>query len=195
MTATPGTLPDAPNHPVSQLIQVKSADNSLRTQPYPMTDEVIQLKTIAEVNDALAPILDGVIGFDMEFSQRKPTKEEIIIDNLFKRVGGNRKSMILAWQVIQQNSTSFCIEWDNIAICTIQIARAQTVWVINLTLIRGQYFSNEPIDWRTENNKHSLPQRTGTYTGGKGHHKGRRGADDGHRLRMARPANGNGKHD
>ncbi|KAJ7105803.1 ribonuclease H-like domain-containing protein [Mycena epipterygia] len=81
------------------------------TKPYPMTDQICYPTTADQMDDVLAPILDGVIGFDTEFSDKKPTKEETIIDELFKKLAATE------------------------TLCSIQIARANKVWVINLKKI------------------------------------------------------------
>ncbi|KAJ7681328.1 hypothetical protein B0H17DRAFT_1138483 [Mycena rosella] len=86
-------------------------------QAYPMTDVIWYLTTEMTVDDALTPIVDGVIGFDTEFDKRLPTREEKIIDILFKKVEGSKKAMLLALQVIKQETlVPFPVAWDNIAL-------------------------------------------------------------------------------
>ncbi|KAJ7114760.1 ribonuclease H-like domain-containing protein [Mycena epipterygia] len=106
--------------------------------PYPMTDIIHHLTTEDSVNAALEYIKDGVVGFDTEFMERSPSREERIIDDLCKRYGWNKKPMLIAWQVVdQQMNGGFSINWDAIALCLIQIARDDTVWVIHLSAIRA----------------------------------------------------------
>ncbi|KAJ7660547.1 hypothetical protein B0H17DRAFT_1212549 [Mycena rosella] len=82
-----------------------------------MTDVIWYLTTEMTVDDALTPIVDGVIGFDTEFDKRLPTREEKIIDILFKKVEGSKKAMLLALQVIKQETlVPFPVAWDNIAL-------------------------------------------------------------------------------
>ncbi|KAJ7640379.1 hypothetical protein DFH06DRAFT_1334741 [Mycena polygramma] len=125
---------------ISEISGKKKADDSpwSHLPRYASTGNVHYLTTESDVDDALAPIKDGVVSFDTEFTKRTPTKEEQILDRLYKASGGNKKSMMLAWQVIERDSNAvFPIAWDNIALCIIQIARAEDVWVINLNKIRA----------------------------------------------------------
>ncbi|KAJ7171034.1 ribonuclease H-like domain-containing protein [Mycena filopes] len=85
-------------------------------EAYELEEPVLHLTTETEVDDALAPILNGVIGFDAEFVERTHTVEELIIERISQRVGGNKKAMMLAWQLIQIESTAgFNIKWEHIA--------------------------------------------------------------------------------
>ncbi|KAJ7617680.1 ribonuclease H-like domain-containing protein [Mycena polygramma] len=121
------------NHTDSAVKPTTDGDPWSHLPRYVLNENVHYVTTEAEADDALAPIKDGVVGFDAEFSKRVPTKEEQILENLFKSTGGNRKSMILAWQVLEKElNDKFPVAWDNIALCTIQIARANDVWIINL---------------------------------------------------------------
>ncbi|KAJ7683324.1 hypothetical protein B0H17DRAFT_1137813 [Mycena rosella] len=112
--------------------------NSPSRKPYPMTDTIWYLTTESAVNDALAPIVDGVVGFDTEFDKWVSTKEEAIIEHIVKKVGSNKKSMLLAWQIIEQESfAQFPVAWKNIALCVVQIARGKDIWVMNLNKIKA----------------------------------------------------------
>ncbi|KAJ7243245.1 ribonuclease H-like domain-containing protein [Mycena rebaudengoi] len=90
----------------------------------------------SEVDSALRTIVDGVVGFDTEFMPRKPTASEQLLTSAMTRVGGNRKSAILAWQLL--TASSRCVSWENIGLCVVQLATESEVWVINMTLVKGK---------------------------------------------------------
>jgi hypothetical protein len=97
------------------------------------------LTTEQEVNDALANILDGTIGFNTEFVPRKLTPQEALIDEVFSTVPGNKRSGIIAWQALQiEYGGGFEIVWDNIGLCIIQIAGGTDVWLLNMNRIRDE---------------------------------------------------------
>ncbi|KAJ6581761.1 ribonuclease H-like domain-containing protein [Mycena capillaripes] len=139
MDATPTTTTDLTlNRPIAQISSEPGIKAPLEFPPYPLTVAIHHLKTELDVDDALAPIKDGVVGFDTEFVKRIPTAEEAILDNLWKAVGGSRKTMLLAWQVLEMEmNATFPVAWGNIALCTIQLARGQDVWIINLNIIKA----------------------------------------------------------
>ncbi|KAJ7040628.1 hypothetical protein C8F04DRAFT_1177965 [Mycena alexandri] len=110
-------------------------ESSLPVDPPNFT--VHYLTTESAVNSALGPIIDGVVGFDTEFVKRLPTREERIIDEVIDLVGGSRKSAVLCWQMIELRTYSpFPYAWDTMGLCLVQIARGDTVWVINLREVR-----------------------------------------------------------
>jgi 3'-5' exonuclease len=105
-----------------------------------MTFKTHYLVTEAEVNDALAHIKYGVIGFDTEFMPRTLGDDERFIENIFTTIPGSKRSAITAWQALQIRAQSpLNILWDNVGLCIIQIAEGDDVWVINLTRIRGAW--------------------------------------------------------
>ncbi|KAJ6470784.1 ribonuclease H-like domain-containing protein [Mycena vitilis] len=105
---------------------------------YILTENMQYITSEKEADDAMAPIKDGVVGFDTEFTKRIPTKEEEILESLFKTVGGSKKSMTIAWQVLENETNAiFPVAWNNIALCTIQIARGQNVWIFNLNKMKA----------------------------------------------------------
>ncbi|KAJ7773146.1 hypothetical protein B0H16DRAFT_1714050 [Mycena metata] len=105
---------------------------------FPQNFAVHYLVTEGAVNSALSSIVDGIVGFDTEFVKRLPTREEKIIDEAIDLVGGSRKSAVLCWQMIElKTRTPFPYAWDTMGLCIVQIARGNTVWVINLRAVRG----------------------------------------------------------
>ncbi|KAJ7040022.1 hypothetical protein C8F04DRAFT_1254477 [Mycena alexandri] len=58
---------------------------------FPREYRVTRLSTELQVNAALRTILGGVIGFDTEFTDRTPTKEEQIIIDYYPHAAGVRK--------------------------------------------------------------------------------------------------------
>ncbi|KAJ7204280.1 ribonuclease H-like domain-containing protein [Mycena rebaudengoi] len=108
-------------------------------EPFPTDFEIIYLTSESAVDAALISILDGVVGFDTEYRPRIHTREERIIDDLINKIGGSRKSAILAWQVIEMKTNRrFPYAWSNIGLCTVQIARDNQVWVINIRAMKGK---------------------------------------------------------
>ncbi|KAJ7917065.1 ribonuclease H-like domain-containing protein [Mycena leptocephala] len=106
--------------------------------PYPDDHVVHYLTTEEEVNKALAHIREGAIGFDTEHVSRKPTEEESFIEEIFNNVPGNKRSGTIVWQAIQKKyGMGFQIEWDNIGLCIVQIARGNDVWLLNMNRIKA----------------------------------------------------------
>ncbi|KAJ7029485.1 ribonuclease H-like domain-containing protein [Mycena alexandri] len=64
--------------------------------PIPITYRVHYLTTEYQANEALISIIDGVLGFDTEFTKRRPTIEEHFIINSFPNGGAARKTALLA---------------------------------------------------------------------------------------------------
>lgn len=51
---------------------------------------------------------------------------------------GNKRSGTIVWQAIQKKyGMGFQIEWDNIGLCIVQIARGNDVWLLNMNRIKG----------------------------------------------------------
>ncbi|KAJ7664480.1 ribonuclease H-like domain-containing protein [Mycena polygramma] len=115
--------------------------------PYPIElHTTTYLKSEAEVNSALKHIVDGVIGFDTEFTKRRPSQEEEVINQVIGEVGGSKKTGILAWQAVEKfihRDKKFPVDWDNIATCVVQLSKGDDVWLINLREIRGESYPTE----------------------------------------------------
>ncbi|KAJ7891067.1 ribonuclease H-like domain-containing protein [Mycena leptocephala] len=83
-------------------------------------------------------IRDGAIGFDTEYTHRKPTDVEAMIDEIFNTVPGSKRSGIIVWQALQSMyGQGFNIEWDNIGLCIIQLARGNVVGLLNMNRIKA----------------------------------------------------------
>ncbi|KAJ7258999.1 ribonuclease H-like domain-containing protein [Mycena rebaudengoi] len=95
------------------------------------------LTTEDAANEAMATILDGVVGFDTEFMARRPSPEEAILEDLFG-VSGNKKAALLGWQMIElSRNPNYVIQWDLTGLCVVQIARGDVAWVMDLTRMRA----------------------------------------------------------
>ncbi|KAJ7705897.1 ribonuclease H-like domain-containing protein [Mycena metata] len=69
---------------------------------------------------------------------RLPCYEERIIEDIFTTISGSKKAGIIAWQALQaRTAAGFQIQWDNVGICLVQIARGDKVWLINLNRIKA----------------------------------------------------------
>jgi len=56
---------------------------------------VVYVTTDAQTNEALRDIVSGTVGFDTEFTTRRPTQEEHLIRDMFPAGGAARKAAIL----------------------------------------------------------------------------------------------------
>ncbi|KAJ7157039.1 hypothetical protein C8R43DRAFT_949269 [Mycena crocata] len=100
---------------------------------YPVDFTVYYLTTEDAVNSALEGIIDGVVGFDTEFVKRDITSEERFVEEVVANLsGGHRKSGIVAWQAMERRMGIVPYVWDKMGLCTIQIARGDEAWIINL---------------------------------------------------------------
>ncbi|KAJ6562864.1 hypothetical protein DFH09DRAFT_1082818 [Mycena vulgaris] len=107
--------------------------SSMPFKLFPQDHDTHYLTSECAVNDSLRPIVDGVVGFDTEFVERRPTADETIINEVIDLVGGSRKSAVLAWQVLEaRRSNNFPFAWDTMGLCIVQIARGRDVWIIDV---------------------------------------------------------------
>ncbi|KAJ7187196.1 ribonuclease H-like domain-containing protein [Mycena filopes] len=114
------------------------AERTGELQTFPSSDTAELLVTEQQVNSALEGITAGVVGFDTEFTERKPTKEEQVVLDYFPHAPGNRKGAILGLQIAQLHAkTKFEVAWENVGIRLVQIAWEKDVWVIDLRAIKG----------------------------------------------------------
>ncbi|KAJ6507243.1 ribonuclease H-like domain-containing protein [Mycena vitilis] len=105
---------------------------------FPQDFTVHYLTTECSVNRALLSIEDGVVGFDTEYVPRKDTPEEAVINEAIGLVGGNRKSAILGWQVLEKwGCDPFPYAWDTMGLSLVQIARGSDVWVIDVRRMKA----------------------------------------------------------
>jgi hypothetical protein len=96
------------------------------------------ITTEYQANHALCGITDGEIGFDTEFTERRPTREEhAILKNI--PPGTNKRLALLGWQIVVVTLYQILpVAWDNIGLRLIQIARGNVVWVLDMWKIRGK---------------------------------------------------------
>ncbi|KAJ7178783.1 ribonuclease H-like domain-containing protein [Mycena crocata] len=104
---------------------------------YPTVKKVQYLTTEAAVDQALAFIQSGAIGFDSEFAPRIAGDIDIFLDKLFTTVKGDKNSVLLALQALEIASGEFNIDWSTIGLCVIQIARDDRVWLLNMNVIKA----------------------------------------------------------
>ncbi|KAJ7178822.1 ribonuclease H-like domain-containing protein [Mycena crocata] len=101
---------------------------------FPVDFTVHYLTTEDAVDSALEWIVDGVLGFDTEFVRREfPPDERFVGDMVAECIGNsNRKGAILGLQIMERKMGTVPYIWNEMGLCTIQLARDATVWVINL---------------------------------------------------------------
>ncbi|KAJ6501463.1 hypothetical protein C8R47DRAFT_1067806 [Mycena vitilis] len=105
---------------------------------FPATFVVHYLTTEVAVNCALKGIVNGVVGFDTEYVPRRLTQEETLLSDAADAVGGSKKSVVAAWQVLEARTHRvFPYAWDTMGLCTVQISRGDVVWVINLRVMNA----------------------------------------------------------
>ncbi|KAJ7733298.1 glycoside hydrolase superfamily [Mycena metata] len=107
-------------------------------QPFPKKHTVTYLTTAVQVNIALQSIQHGQVGFDTEFTERKPTAREQIIIDYFPNAPASRKTAITGLQITELHSAAkFDVAWDNIGLRLIQIAYGNDAWVIDVRAIKS----------------------------------------------------------
>ncbi|KAJ6536051.1 ribonuclease H-like domain-containing protein [Mycena capillaripes] len=130
--------------PSPDVVGTATDDNNVMTEdpapaltPFPQTHTVYYVTTESQVNAALRQITTGPVGFDTEFTARRPTAEEqYIIDAI--PAGAARKYAITGWQVIElKKNAPFAVAWGNIGLRLIQIARGDEVWVLDMWKIKA----------------------------------------------------------
>ncbi|KAJ7093621.1 ribonuclease H-like domain-containing protein [Mycena crocata] len=104
---------------------------------YPAVNKVHYLTTEAAVDQTLAFIQSGAIGFDTEFAPRITGDIDNFLDKLFATVRGDKHSVLLALQALELASGEFNIDWSRIGLCIIQIARDDQVWLLNMNIIKA----------------------------------------------------------
>ncbi|KAJ7759711.1 ribonuclease H-like domain-containing protein [Mycena maculata] len=95
------------------------------------------LTTEEAANAAMSHILNGKVGFDTEYTKRRPTDEEALIEETFPNGGASRKSAMLGWQIVELRAGAFTINWDKIGLRLIQIAHNDEVFVLDMWKIRA----------------------------------------------------------
>ncbi|KAJ7757328.1 hypothetical protein DFH07DRAFT_772811 [Mycena maculata] len=80
----------------------------------------------------MSHILNGKIGFDTEYTKRRPTDEEALLEEIFPNGGASRKSAMLGWQIVELRAGAFTINWDKIGLRLIQIAHNDEVFALDI---------------------------------------------------------------
>ncbi|KAJ7910038.1 ribonuclease H-like domain-containing protein [Mycena leptocephala] len=70
------------------------------TNKLPLFCTVLYITSKSEADDALGHIRDGEVGFDTEFADRGPTREERAILKALS-TGANKKTALLGWQIVE----------------------------------------------------------------------------------------------
>ncbi|KAJ7615624.1 ribonuclease H-like domain-containing protein [Mycena polygramma] len=125
-----------PAKTVAEVEPDASTGSSLRTLPNAKT--VLYLTTEAQANEALSNVTEGDVGFDTEFTDRRPTREEHAIYKAFPAGGANRRYALLGWQIVElTRSRDFPIAWDNIGLRLVQLSHNDVAWVLDMYKIRA----------------------------------------------------------
>ncbi|KAJ6474025.1 ribonuclease H-like domain-containing protein [Mycena vitilis] len=105
---------------------------------FPRGHTVHYIVTEDEANDALMHVRTGPVGFDTEYTKRRPTPEEAIIIKTFPPSSAARKYAMLGWQIIElQTVEPFPVAWNNIGVRLIQLARGDDAWVLDMWKIKA----------------------------------------------------------
>ncbi|KAJ6522939.1 ribonuclease H-like domain-containing protein [Mycena vulgaris] len=106
--------------------------------PFPRKYVLVKVESEAHANAVLRDVVGGKVGFDTEFTERTPTREEKMIDQRLPKASALRKAAVLGWQIVELDSNDvFPVAWSNIGLRLIQIARDDTVWVLDMWKIRA----------------------------------------------------------
>ncbi|KAJ7697476.1 ribonuclease H-like domain-containing protein [Mycena rosella] len=106
-------------------------------QQFPHKYILTRVETEAHANVVLGSIQDGDIGFDTEFTDRRSTPEEKLIEDRFGKGTALRKAAILGWQIVELGKHKvFPVTWKNIGLRLVQIARDNDVWVLDMWKIQ-----------------------------------------------------------
>ncbi|KAJ7161102.1 ribonuclease H-like domain-containing protein [Mycena filopes] len=113
------------------------ADTS-QHEPYPETHQVLYITTEFRANEVLRGISDGAVGFDCEFTKRRPTLEEHYLLDVFPAGSAARKAAVLGLQVVEaKRDGRYPIAWDHIGLRLVQISRNGVAWVLDMWKIRA----------------------------------------------------------
>ncbi|KAJ6520783.1 ribonuclease H-like domain-containing protein [Mycena vulgaris] len=129
-----GVAKDKAEHKVENTEDQKEADEkTVAGLQYVLT----RIESEAHANAVLRDVIGGKIGFDTEFTDRRPTPEEKRIEDCIPK-GALRKAAILGWQIVELHATDvFPVAWNNVGVRLIQIARDNSVWVLDMWKIRA----------------------------------------------------------
>jgi hypothetical protein len=128
-----------------------------------MTHLVLYITTESQANLALRFILDGEIGFDTEFTERRPTREEHAILHSIP-AGTNKRLALLGWQIVELTQhRTFPVAWDNVGLRLIQIARDDIAWILDMRKVRSKH-AILIIKWNDGLITFSCSERTTVYS-------------------------------
>ncbi|KAJ7130012.1 hypothetical protein C8R43DRAFT_957222 [Mycena crocata] len=138
IASTEDNKPTEARAPLETVVKVTKEEEGAKLKPYPKNYTLYHITTEWQANNALASITDGEVGFDTEFTSRRPTKEEQLIIDAFPGGGQARKAAILGWQIVElRTHTIFPIAWDKIGVRLIQLSRDNDVWVLDMWEIKA----------------------------------------------------------
>ncbi|KAJ6449311.1 ribonuclease H-like domain-containing protein [Mycena vitilis] len=93
----------------------------------------------AQADDALRKIQGGAVGFDTEYTKRRPTTEEKFILDAFPAGAAARRYALMGWQIVELRSNAiFPVAWDNIGVRLIQLAKDDECFVLDMWRIKGK---------------------------------------------------------
>ncbi|KAJ7939465.1 ribonuclease H-like domain-containing protein [Mycena leptocephala] len=102
-----------------------------------MNSVVIYITSESQANLCLCIITEGEVGFDTEFTERRPTREERAMIHALP-AGANRRTALLGWQIAEITKHSkFPVAWDNVGLRCIQLVIEGVVWVLDMRKIRA----------------------------------------------------------
>ncbi|KAJ7631402.1 ribonuclease H-like domain-containing protein [Mycena polygramma] len=122
--------------------------NTLPLLPYSQT--IYYITNEHHANNALRKIVSGKVGFDTEYTHRRPTPEEQHIIDSLPAGGAVRKNAILGWQIVEfKTRVPFPVAWANIGLRLVQIATDDEAFVLDMWKIRGKRTTSVPAElWR-----------------------------------------------
>lgn len=78
-------------------------------QPFPCKYITIYVSTERDANKYLENIVSGEVGLDTEYTKRRPTAEEKLIEESLLGAGGSKQAAILRWQIVETNTGKFSV--------------------------------------------------------------------------------------
>ncbi|KAJ7454475.1 hypothetical protein FB451DRAFT_1184809 [Mycena latifolia] len=106
------------NRPLTHSNQNAKADEHTiaALPPFPDKYTSVRIETEEHANCVLKDIRDGAIGFDTEFTERRP-REEKVIESRFGKGTAARRAALLGWQIVELSLYHiFPIAWDHIGL-------------------------------------------------------------------------------
>ncbi|KAJ7448107.1 ribonuclease H-like domain-containing protein [Mycena latifolia] len=117
------------------IIHGKESD---KFKAFPYKAMPVRVESETHANEILRGITDGAVGFDTEYTDRRPTAEEQVIETRFPKGTTTRRQALLGWQLVEVSLHKiFPVAWDNISLRLVQIARGNDAWVLDMWKIRA----------------------------------------------------------